>query len=150
MKILFYDTKPYDQEAFDSVSAEFPDISIDYLKTDISEKTAPLARGYDAVCLFVASDVGARVIDLLNDGGVKVILMRCAGFNNVDLVSAERCGITVMRVPGYAPEAVAEHILSLYRDDEKRKALGQAASEKALLFDEEAVLQQVKEIYLSV
>ena len=113
MKILFYDTKPYDQEAFDAVSSEFPEISIDYLKTDISERTATLSKGYDAVCLFVASDVGARVIELLGACGVRLILMRCAGFNNVDLAAAERYGITVMRVPGYAPEAVAEHAMAL-------------------------------------
>lgn len=113
MKILFYDTKPYDSEAFDTVLGDYPDIMIDYLKTDISERTATLAKGYDAVCLFVASDVGTRVVELLSACGVKLILMRCAGFNNVDLAAAERCGITVMRVPGYAPEAVAEHALAL-------------------------------------
>ena len=113
MKILFYDTKPYDSEAFDAVIGDFPDITIDYLKTDISEKTATLAKGYDAVCLFVASDVSTRVVELLSACGVKLILLRCAGFNNVDLEAASRCSITVMRVPGYAPEAVAEHAMAL-------------------------------------
>lgn len=113
MKILFYDTKSYDSDAFDAVVGDFPDVSIDYLKTDISEKTATLAKGYDAVCLFVASDANARVLELLAACGVKLILLRCAGYNNVDLEAAARYGITVMRVPGYAPEAVAEHAMAL-------------------------------------
>ena len=60
MKILFYDTKPYDREAFEKLAGKYSDIEIDYLKTDISYRTAPLSKGYDAVCLFVASDVGGR------------------------------------------------------------------------------------------
>lgn len=113
MRILFYDTKPYDRESFDKLLPLYKDISIDYLKTDISEKTAFLSRGYDAVCLFVASEVGDRVVEILGECGVKLILMRCAGYNNVGLAAAEKLGITVMRVPGYSPEAVAEHALAL-------------------------------------
>ncbi len=113
MKILFYDAKPYDEESFNRVLTKHSDIQIDYLKTDISEQTAALARGYDAVCLFVASDIGDTVLHLLSREGVKLVLLRCAGFNNVDLAAAEREGITVMRVPGYAPEAIAEHALAL-------------------------------------
>lgn len=113
MKILFYDTKPYDVEAFDEVLKQFKDIEIDYLKTDISLKTVSLAKGYDAVCLFVASDVSEAVIEALAGYGVRLILMRCAGFNNVDLNAAQKYGVTVMRVPGYAPEAIAEHALAL-------------------------------------
>ena len=79
MKILFYDTKPYDREAFEKLAGKYPDIEIDYLKTDISYRTAPLSKGYDAVCLFVASDVGRRVVDILAENGVRLILMRCAG-----------------------------------------------------------------------
>ena len=100
MKILFYDTKPYDQESFDAVLKNYPQITIDYLKTDISPRTVRLSQGYDAVCLFVASDVSGEIIQALHANGVKLILMRCAGFNNVDLKAAAACGITVMRVPG--------------------------------------------------
>ena len=113
MKILFYDTKPYDEESFRKILAHHPDMQVEFLKTDITEKTAALARGYDAVCLFVASDVGSAVVEKLAENHVKLILMRCAGFNNVDLAAAVRCGITVMRVPGYSPEAIAEHALAL-------------------------------------
>lgn len=113
MKILFYDTKPYDREAFEQLVGEYASIKIDYLKTDISHRTAALSEGYDAVCLFVSSDVGERVMRILCENGVRLILMRCAGYNNVDLSAARECGITVMRVPSYSPEAIAEHALAL-------------------------------------
>ena len=113
MKILFFDAKPYDKESFDRVLSEYPDIAVEYMQTDISNKTARLASGYDAVCLFVASDINADVIHILAECGVKLILMRCAGYNNVDLEAAAECGVTVMRVPGYSPEAIAEHALAL-------------------------------------
>lgn len=113
MKILFYDTKPYDRESFERVLPRYGGITVDFLKTDISPRTASLSAGYDAVCVFVASDVSGAVVDALAAGGVKLILLRCAGFNNVDLAAAEKQGITVMRVPGYSPEAVAEHALAL-------------------------------------
>lgn len=113
MKILFYDTKPYDRETFEKLAGKYSDIEIDYLKTDISYRTAPLSKGYDAVCLFVASDVGRRVVDILAENGVRLILMRCAGYNNVNLPAAQEHGISVMRVPGYSPEAISEHALAL-------------------------------------
>ena len=113
MKILFYDTNPYDKNAFDSVKDKYKNIEIEYLKTDISPKTASLSKGFDAVCLFVASDVSEKVINILADCGIKLILLRCAGFNNVDVKAAKKCGITILRVPDYSPEAVAEHALAL-------------------------------------
>ncbi|MBE6727559.1 MAG: 2-hydroxyacid dehydrogenase [Ruminococcaceae bacterium] len=113
MKILFYDTKPYDKESFERVAQNYPDISIEYLNTDISARTVALACGYDAVCVFVASDVNADVIKALSNCNVRLILLRCAGFNNVDMNAAQKYGVTVMRVPGYSPEAVAEHALAL-------------------------------------
>ncbi|MBE6563309.1 MAG: 2-hydroxyacid dehydrogenase [Ruminococcaceae bacterium] len=113
MKILFYDTKSYDRESFEAVADRFPSVEIDYLEADISVKTARLAMGYDAVCVFVASEVTADVIGILKKMGVRLILLRCAGFNNVDLERCAECGITVMRVPGYSPEAVAEHAMAL-------------------------------------
>lgn len=113
MKILFYDTKPYDRESFEKVLKHYSSVNIDFLKTDISAQTASLAKGYDAVCVFVASEVSADVIERLFAIGIKLILLRCAGFNNVDIKAAENYGITVMRVPGYSPESVAEHALAL-------------------------------------
>lgn len=113
MKILFFDTKSYDKESFDKQATNYPGIEIEYLKTDLAPKTAPLAKGYDAVCAFVSSDVGTRTVEALHEAGVKLILMRCAGFNNVDLDKAKEYDIKVMRVPGYSPEAVAEHAMTL-------------------------------------
>ena len=113
MRILFYDTKSYDRESFDEVQMDYSDITIDYLDADISPHTAALADGYDAVCVFVASEVTAEVVRVLADKGVRLILLRCAGYNNVDLEECERRNITVMRVPGYSPEAVAEHAMAL-------------------------------------
>ena len=113
MKILFFDTKSYDKESFDKQVVNYPDIEIEYLKTDLAPKTAPLAKGYDAVCAFVSSDVGTKTVEALHEAGVKLILMRCAGFNNVDLDKAKEYDMKVMRVPGYSPEAVAEHAMTL-------------------------------------
>ncbi len=113
MKILFFDTKSYDKESFDKQAVNYPGIEIEYLKTDLAPKTAPLAKGYDGVCAFVSSDVGTKTIEALHEAGVKLILMRCAGFNNVDLEKAKEYGMKVMRVPGYSPEAVAEHAMTL-------------------------------------
>ena len=113
MKILFYDTKKYDRDSFEKVVTDFPETEIDYLEADLSVQTARLAKGYDAVCAFVSSDVSEKVLQILGQRGVKLVLMRCAGFNNVDLAAADANVITVLRVPGYSPEAVAEHAMAL-------------------------------------
>ncbi|MGN1142647.1 MAG: 2-hydroxyacid dehydrogenase [Oliverpabstia sp.] len=113
MRILFYDTKSYDKESFENKRKEYPDIQIDYLKSELAPSTAKLAKGYDAICAFVSSDVGTQTIEALDTCGVKLILMRCAGFNNVDIDKAKECGIKILRVPGYSPEAVAEHAMAL-------------------------------------
>lgn len=113
MRILFYDTKSYDKGSFENKRKEYPDIQIDYLKSELAPSTAKLAKGYDAICAFVSSDVGTQTIEALHACGVKLILMRCAGFNNVDIDKAKECGIKVLRVPGYSPEAVAEHAMAL-------------------------------------
>lgn len=113
LKILFYDTKPYDRESFSKELENYKNITVEFLNTDISCRTVSLAKGYDAVCVFVASDVNENIIESLHENGVKLILLRCAGFNNVSIDKAKEKGITVMRVPGYSPEAVAEHALAL-------------------------------------
>ncbi len=113
MKILFYDAAMYDKKSFDKTLEQFPDVEITYQEIDISVKTVSLAKGYDAICAFVNSDLSSPVIKALSDIGIKLILLRCAGFNNVDLEEATRCGMTVLRVPGYSPEAVAEHAMTL-------------------------------------
>lgn len=113
MRIFFYDTKSYDRESFDRQLKNYPDIQIDYLKGDLAPKSAVMAKGYDAVCAFVSSDVGAETLRELHANGVHLVLMRCAGFNNVDLDVAKELGIKIFRVPGYSPEAVAEHAMML-------------------------------------
>ena len=113
MKILFYDTKSYDKESFERTRENYPEIEIKYLKSELSPNTARLAEGYEAICAFVSSDVGTETVEVLHECGVKLILLRCAGFNNVDIKKASECGMTVLRVPGYSPEAVAEHAMAL-------------------------------------
>ena len=113
MKILFYDTKPYDQDSFEKQLPNYPGIELDYFKTDLVPKTARLTEGSDAVCAFVSSDIGKETLEILHEKGVKLVLLRCAGFNNVDISTAKNLGIRVMRVPGYSPEAVAEHAMAL-------------------------------------
>ena len=113
MKILFYDTKSYDREFFEKLLPSYPGIEIKFIEANIHEETAALAHGYDAICAFVNADLGAPVIEELHRQGVKLILMRGAGYNNVDLETAARCEIQVARVPGYSPEAVAEHAMAL-------------------------------------
>lgn len=113
MKILFYGTKNYDEQFFERLLPQYPEISLKFIEANIHEETASLARGYEAICAFVNADLGTSVMEELNRSGVKLILMRCAGFNNVDLESARKYGIKVLRVPGYSPEAVAEHAMAL-------------------------------------
>lgn len=113
MNILFYDATTYDKKAFDEELKKHTDVTVTYQEADISEKTVSLAKGYDAICAFVNSDLSAGVLEKLSDIGIKLILLRCAGFNNVDLEKANELGITVLRVPGYSPEAVAEHAMAL-------------------------------------
>ncbi|MBQ9983683.1 MAG: 2-hydroxyacid dehydrogenase [Lachnospiraceae bacterium] len=113
MRILFYDATAYDKESFNKEITNYPEVEVTYQEIDISSKTVSLAKGYDAICGFVNSDLSAPVIEALGEIGIKLILLRCAGFNNVDLEATKKCGITVLRVPGYSPEAVAEHAMTL-------------------------------------
>lgn len=121
MKIIFYGTRDYDHYYFDVLAAD-PDYGceIKFLAANLDVDTAPLARGGDAVCAFVNSDCSAPVLEELAKAGIHLLLMRCAGFNNVDLHAAARLGITVLRVPGYSPEAVAEHAMALAQAANRR------------------------------
>ena len=113
MKVLFYGTNSYDEHFFKKIMDEYPQISIDFTDANIHKETAALAMGYEAVCAFVNADLGGEVIRELAEYGVKLILMRCAGFNNVDLRQAAESRVEVRRVPGYSPQAVAEHAMAL-------------------------------------
>ena len=114
MKIIFFDSKSYDKESFTKELVNYPDIEVKFLKTELTPFTAELAHGYDAVCAFVSADISNDTIEVLNMCGVKLILLRCAGFNNVEMETAKRFGIRVFRVPGYSPEAVAEHATVIF------------------------------------
>ncbi|MBO5040419.1 MAG: 2-hydroxyacid dehydrogenase [Clostridia bacterium] len=111
MKIAFFDTKPYDKNSFDKYS-ESTGIEFKYYETKLNEDTVYLAHGFDGVCVFVNDTVNSSVIDKLSEMGVKVIALRCAGFNNVDMKYAFG-KIHVVRVPAYSPYAVAEHTMAL-------------------------------------
>ena len=109
--ISFYDTKPYDREYFDIINEQYG-FTINYFETKLNPKTVKLAEGSDAVCAFVNDDVSAPTVDALCKLGVKLIAMRCAGYNNVDVRYADG-KIPVVRVPAYSPHAVAEHAMAL-------------------------------------
>ncbi|NEV94819.1 2-hydroxyacid dehydrogenase [Psychroflexus sp. YR1-1] len=110
MKVAFFSTKPYDKTYF---NAHNKNQSIVYFETRLNKTTCNLASGFDAVCVFVNDMLDREVIELLHQHGIKLIALRCAGFNNVDLEAAREYGLQVSRVPAYSPEAVAEHALAL-------------------------------------
>ena len=111
MKIMFYSTKPYDRYWFEPMAKDYG-FEIHFVEMRCDEETVSLAKGYDAICIFVNDYVNAAMIDRLHEMLIKGILLRCAGFNNVDLKAAEG-RIHVLRVPSYSPEAVAEFAMAL-------------------------------------
>lgn len=111
MKIAFYATKPYDRIWFEPLARKYG-FSIHFIELPCNEDTVFLAKGYDAICVFVNDKVNAKMIDALYDMKVKAILLRSAGFNHIDIKAAED-KIAVLRVPCYSPEAVAEYAMGL-------------------------------------
>ena len=111
VKVAFFDTKSYDESSFDKVNQKFG-FDIKYFKGHLNIDNVALTKGIDVACIFVNAVADAPVIDELVANGVKVIALRCAGYNNVDL-NAARNRIKVVRVPAYSPYAVAEHTLAL-------------------------------------
>ena len=111
MKIAFFDAKSYDKPSFDRFGGE-QEVEFKYFEAKLNEDTVELAHGFDGVCVFVNDTVNAAVIDRLCELGVKLIALRCAGFNNVDMKHAFG-RIHVVRVPAYSPYAVAEHTMAL-------------------------------------
>lgn len=111
MKLAFFDTKKYDIDSFDKPLQD-AGIEVKYFETHLNEDTASLANGFDAVCVFVNDVVNEAVVNQLYGFGIRIIVLRCAGFNNVDL---KACAgkIQVFRVPAYSPYAVAEHAMAL-------------------------------------
>lgn len=111
-KIAVFDTKPYDRATFDKVNEKYG-YELTYHKEHLDINNVLLASGSDAVCIFVNAVVDTAVVDKLASYGVKLIALRCAGFNNVDVRAASQKGIRVVRVPDYSPHAIAEHTLAL-------------------------------------
>jgi D-lactate dehydrogenase len=113
MKIVFFSAKPYDREFFESCNKDY-DFELEFWETHLGPHIADAIKvGTDAVCVFVNDKLTADVIAILAQKGVKIIALRCAGFNNVDLNAAKEYGIRVCRVPAYSPQAVAEHAVAM-------------------------------------
>lgn len=110
MKIAFFSTKPYDKEFFEKHNHSH---ELTFYEASLNEKSVRLAEGSDAICVFVNDKVNATVIEKLAGMNVRLIALRCAGFNNVDLEAARQANIVVVRVPAYSPHAVAEHAVAL-------------------------------------
>jgi D-lactate dehydrogenase len=111
MKIAFFDTKPYDREIFEMENQGF-DNEIKFFKYHLTPETAYMAKGYEVVCVFVNDLVSEEVINTLHLGGTRLLALRCAGFNNIDIKAAAG-KIKIVRVPAYSPHAIAEHAIAL-------------------------------------
>ncbi len=111
MKIMFYNTKPYDRYWFEPMAKDYG-FEIRFVEMQCNEETLFLAKGYDAVCIFVNDYVNAAMIEKMQEMQIRAILLRCAGYNNVDIKAAEG-KVHVLRVPSYSPEAVAEFAAAL-------------------------------------
>lgn len=110
VKIAFFDTKDYDKQFFDTYNKDYG-YDITYFETKLTKETAILAKGYDVVCIFVNDTADKETLKILEDNGVKLLALRCAGFNNVDLEN--KGNLRVVRVPQYSPHSVAEHAVAL-------------------------------------
>jgi len=112
MKVAFFSTKSYDKEYFDRVNSD-GHYQFSYFEAALNTATAALANGHNIVCLFVNDKANKQTIEQLASNGIKLIALRCAGFNNVGLEVASKNNIKIVRVPAYSPEAVAEHAVAL-------------------------------------
>ncbi|MGM0442708.1 MAG: 2-hydroxyacid dehydrogenase [Fibrobacterota bacterium] len=109
-KVAFFDTKPYDKTYFSHFGEK--DFEFTWIEEKLSEETVHRAQGHDAVCVFVNDDVNANVIEALTTYDIRIVALRCAGYNNVDFKRAYG-QVHFVRVPAYSPYAVAEHALAL-------------------------------------
>jgi D-lactate dehydrogenase len=112
MRVAYFYTKSYDNEYFEQFSKD-SDIELTYFDGTLNCETTELTKGFDGVCVFVNDQLNADVIEKIVKNGIRLIALRCAGFNNVDLEAAKENGIKVVRVPAYSPSAVAEHAVAL-------------------------------------
>jgi D-lactate dehydrogenase len=112
MKITFFSTQPYDKTFFNECNQHYG-YELEFHKSSLETSNARAISNSEAVCIFVNDHCNAEVIEILKDRGVRLIALRCAGFNNVDLEAAHAAGIKIVRVPAYSPQAVAEHAVAL-------------------------------------
>ena len=112
MRVAVFSAKPYDEQYLGIAAAGSPH-RLDFFEAQLNCDVVKLAHGYEAVCVFVHDDLNAEVLRELADGGIRLVALRAAGFNNVDLEVAREVGIKVCRVPAYSPYAVAEHAVAL-------------------------------------
>ena len=112
MKVAFFSTKSYDKEYFTKFNTEDTH-ELTFFDVPLNEQTAVLTVGFEAICVFVNDIINRKTIEIISKNGVKLIALRCAGFNNVDLKAAHKNQIKVVRVPAYSPESVAEHAAAL-------------------------------------
>ena len=124
LKIAFFGAKDYDHIFFNELAKDKGEgtynCDIKYFSTRLTPETAALAKGYDAVCIFVNDECPRAALETLKECGVRLVLLRCAGFNNVDIAAAREFGITVLRVPAYSPYAVAEHAMAIIQAANRR------------------------------
>ncbi len=111
MKVAIFSTKKYDREFLSAANGSRHELR--FFEPHLNEESVALAAGFEAVCVFVNDQVNAAVIATLHSSGVRLIALRCAGYNNVDLAAATKHRVTVVRVPAYSPYAVAEHTFAL-------------------------------------
>ena len=111
MNVAIFSAKKYDREFLNAANGSLHKLR--FFEPHLNEETVSLAAGFEAVCVFVNDQVNAAVIATLESLGVRLIALRCAGYNNVDLSAAKKHGVTVVRVPAYSPYAVAEHTIAL-------------------------------------
>lgn len=112
MRVAVFSTKPYDRRSLETANAGVGHDLV-FIEARLSPETATLADGFAAVCVFVNDLVDAAVLAVLAKGGTRLVALRCAGFNNVDLAAARRLGVAVVRVPAYSPHAVSEFTVGL-------------------------------------
>ncbi|MEA5674406.1 2-hydroxyacid dehydrogenase [Pseudomonas sp. MH2] len=112
MRVLLFSSQHYDQESFTQAAASSA-LELHFQSARLTPDTAPLAQGFEVVCAFINDDLGAEVLQRLASGGTRLIALRSAGYNHVDLAAAAHLGLTVVRVPAYSPHAVAEHAVAL-------------------------------------
>jgi D-lactate dehydrogenase len=112
MHVAVFGARSYDRQYLAAANADGAH-ELTFLDTDLNARTAPLAAGSEAVCVFVNDRLDAEVLGVLAGSGVRLVALRCAGFNNVDLEAADRLGLPVVRVPAYSPHAVAEFTVGL-------------------------------------